>query len=189
MRERADSIDDNVISLGAQSVITAPFGASVAFTCTYPMTIEAISHAYTVTGASVVDTMHSTGSLAAGFEMELNNGGPVNFQLGSDLPVAVVWSITKLSDLTYYLAECTVTHGSADINVVKDGCYAEALSVTPDTGYQGFSYRIFKANGVTAPEQTITCSVQICEVGNCQNPTMDNQCPTTGDDVYYLFKV
>ena len=73
-----DGNEDNVAALGTQSVVTAA-SAAVVFTCTYPMTID-IKQDFTVSGASVVDTMTGTGSLAAVFTMILNNGGPVHFQ-------------------------------------------------------------------------------------------------------------
>ena len=86
MKTRTDEIDDNIISLGSQSVVTTPFGASVIFECQYDLTIDVASQDYTVSGASVVDTFHGTGSLAAGFSMILNNGDPTAFLLGSTLP-------------------------------------------------------------------------------------------------------
>ena len=187
MRERTESMD-NEISLGSNSVITGPFGASVIFSCTYPMSID-VKQDFTVAGASVVHTMTGTGSLAAGFTMILNNGGPVHFQLGTNLPVAVTWSVTGLAKLTYYLHECGVVHGASTITVIKEGCYSNALDVVPDAGHQGFTYQIFKAMGETALDQTIECSVRICEVDKCTNPTADNQCPATGEDEFYEFKV
>ena len=72
MRERSDDVQDNVIVLGSQSIVTTPFGASMVFACTYDLTVEVASEEYTVAGASVVDTFTGTGSLSAGFAMSLN---------------------------------------------------------------------------------------------------------------------
>lgn len=189
MKARSDDVQDNVITLGSQSVVTTPFGAAVIFSCTYPMTVDVASKDYTVSGASVVDTINGSGSLAAGFTMTLNNGDATAFLLGANLPVEVIWSVTALSTLQFYLNECTVTHGTTPIKIVKNGCYSDKLAVVPNAANQGFSYPVFKGVGETDPEQTISCSVNICEVGQCQNPTEDNQCPVDGDDYFYVYKV
>ena len=189
MKARSDDVQDNVITLGSQSVVTTPFGAAVIFSCTYPMTVDVASKDYTVTGASVVDTINGSGSLAAGFTMTLNNGDATAFLLGANMPVEVIWSVTALSTLQFYLNECTVTHGTTPIKIVKNGCYSDKLAVVPNAANQGFSYPVFKGVGETDPEQTISCSVNICEVGQCQNPTEDNQCPGDGDDYFYVYKV
>lgn len=193
MKTRSDDVQDNIIDLGTLSVVTTPFGAAVDFSCTYSMTIDVASQDYTVTGASVVDTLSGVGSLAAGFTMTLDNGGSPAFLLGSNMPVAITWSVTALSNLQFYLETCTVIHGTTTIKVVKDGCYSATLGVeatTPVTSAEkGFSYQIFKGVGETDPAQTIRCSVNLCEVGKCNNPTADNQCPAAGDDATYGYKI
>lgn len=187
MKTRKDEIDDNIISLGSQSVVTTPFGASVIFECQYDLTIDVASQDYTVSGASVVDTFHGTGSLAAGFSMILNNGDPTAFLLGSTLPVAIEWSVTALSTkLSFQIAACTVTHGTTAIMVAKGGCYADKLDVQPEENNQAFTYPVFKGTGETAPEQTIACSIAICEVGQC-SPTRYGDCPESGDDQFYEY--
>ena len=194
MRTRSDDVQDNLINLGSQSVVTTPFGAAVTFSCAYPMTIEVGSEDYTVTGASVVDTINGSGSLAEGFAMKLNNDEAPVFLLGANMSVSINWSVTALSTFQFYLDHCTVTHGTTSIPVVKEGCYSEVLNVVPTNptsqAEQGFSYPIFKGVGETDPNQTIRCSVKICEVGQCKNPTDNTQCPTIGaDDEFYGYKI
>lgn len=186
MRTRTDDIQDNVISLGSKKVVTTPFGAAVVFSCSYPLTIEVASEGYTVQGASVVDSFVGTGSLAAGFAMTLNNGDATDFLLGTNLPVAISWAVTGVSTLTFYLNQCTVEHGATIIPVVKDGCYAHTLNVVKDANSQGFNFPIFKGVGETDPNQKVKCSVNVCEVDQCQTPT---QCPATLDDKFYGFQV
>ena len=108
MKARTDTIQDNIISLGSQSVVTTPFGAAVIFSCGYDLTIDVASQDYSVTGASVVDTFHANGSLAAGFKMTLNNGDGATFLLGNEMPVKITWAVTALSSLSFKLKECTV---------------------------------------------------------------------------------
>ena len=189
MKTRADDVQDTLIELGSQSVITTPFGAAVILSCRYSMTIEVASQDYTVVGASVVDTVSATGSLAAGFAMTLNNGEHANFLLGDVMRVGITWSVTGLSSLTFHLQSCTVTHGTTIIRIVKGGCYAETLAVLPDSNKQGFSYQVFKGVGETDPNQKISCEVNICKVGQCHIPTANIQCPAADDDLFYSYKI
>ena len=183
-----DGSEDNVAELGTQSVVTTA-SAAVVFTCTYSMTIEVASVDYTVTGASIVDTLYGTGSLAAGFAMILNNGDSQDFMLGNDMHVGITWSVTGLSSLTFNIKECAVQHGTTIVMIVKGGCYSDALSVSPDDTKQAFSYQVFKGAGETDPHQMISCKVNICESGKCNNPTANNQCPANGDEKHYGYRV
>lgn len=189
MRTRTDDVEDNIISLGSQSVVTTPFGAGVTFSCSYPLAIDVESQAYTVQGASVVDTFFGTGSLSAGFAMSLNNGEGTEFMLGNNLAVAISWSVTAVQALTFYIDQCTVEHGTTIIPIVKSGCYSGALNVVEDDNLQGFNFPIFKGNGETDPAQTIRCTINLCESGNCAYPQYTADCPATGDDVYYKYTV
>ena len=178
--------EDNVgVSLGALSVVTKS-GTAVTYTCSYPLLVDVASQSYSVQGAAVVDTFQGTGSLAAGFAMVLNNGNAVDFVLGNTMPVDITWSVTGVPTLTFKLQECTVTHGASNIMIVKEGCYAGRLDVVPDSDKQGFSFQVFKGVGQTALEQTVACTVTLCEAAKCPTPT---QCPAYGDDVHFGYKV
>ena len=189
MKTRSDAIQNNLIELGSQSVVTTPFGAAVVFSCSYSMTIDVASEDYTAVGASVSDTFHATGSLAKGFAMIFNNREPATFLLGNVVTVAITWSVKELPTLTFFLQECRVQHGATMIPIVKAGCYAAQLDVLPNSNSDGFSYQVFKAVGETNPNQKISCKVNICEVGKCQHPTANSQCPSAGDDLFYGYKV
>ena len=99
------------------------------------------------------------------------------------------WSITRLSTMTFHLNECTVQHGTTIITIVNGGCYAEALAVVPNATKQGFNFKTFKGAGETDPDQMIKCKLNICEVGQCTNPIADSQCPATGDEKYYGYRI
>ena len=191
MRERSDdTIQDTLIFLGSQSVVTTPLGASITFTCSYDLTVELASADYTVAGASVVDTFTGTGSLSAGFAMSLNNGEDAAFLLGETLHVGITWAVTTLKTLTYRITKCDVQHGDSVISIVKDQCYAAALDVIPDDHKdQGFSFQVFKGLGETKESQKITCSVTICEENRCSIPYSNSQCPNDGDDVFYNYRI
>ena len=118
--------------------------------------------------------------------MTLNNGDGATFLLGNEMPVALTWAVTGLSSLSFKLKECTVQHGATAIMVVKKGCYASTLDAVPDATNHGFSYQVFKGVGETDVNQRITCTVHICETGQCSTPTI---CPATGDDKFYGYKV
>ena len=188
MKTRQDDIQDYLINLGSKSVVTTPFGAGIVFQCTYPLSVDISSENYAVVGASVVDTYSATGSLAAGFDMILNNGEDPSFLLGSIVQLGITWTVSSLPLLTYYLDHCSVTHGATEIDIVKGGCYASGLKVEPETSMQEFSYKVFKAVGETSDEQMIKCTVIICEKTQCQFPTLA-QCPASGDDVLYGYTV
>ena len=190
MKTRSDdTIQDNVIVLGSQSVVTTPLGASIVFTCNYDTTVELASESYTVAGASVVDTLTGTGSLSAGFAMSLNNGEGAAFLMGDNMQVGITWAVTTLSTLTYRITQCDVQHGSTVITIVKDQCYAATLGVVPDANDQGFAYQVFKGVGETDENQIITCTVTICESGQCVYPTSNIECPYVGDDDHYDFEI
>ena len=169
MKTRTDIIQDNIIGLGAQSVVTTPFGAAVVFECEYDLSIDVASQDFTVSGASVVDTLSGSGSLANGFSMKLNKREPASFLLGNDLAVEISWAVTALSTITFHIDECTVNHGLINVMIVKQGCYSETLDVRFNANRQGLSYQVFKAVGETAETQKIKCSVKLCEKDQCQH--------------------
>ena len=178
MKTRTDAIQDNIITLGSQSVVTTPFGASVIFACKYELTIEVGSPDFVVASPALHDTFNGTGYLAAGFAMTLNNGNPPLFLLGSKF----TWSVTKISTLTFHLDGCTVQHGSTFIPIVKESCFASTLDVVPDANKQGFSYPVFKGVAENDTNQKIKCTLKICEVDQCQTPTA---CPANDDDAFH----
>ena len=187
MRARTDTIQDNIISLGSQSVVTTPFSAALIFECQYDLTIVVASQNYTVLGASVVYTFHGVGSSAAGFQMTLNNGEPTAFLFESTLPVAITWRVAALSTkLSFKLDECTVQHGATAIMIVKESCYSSTLDLVPDGTNQGFAYPGFKGVGETDANQKIACTVSICEGGQSHTPM---SCPVYGDDEFYNYRV
>lgn len=189
MKTRTDDVQDNKIDFAGFSLTTTPFGAAVIFTCTYSTTINVGSQQFAVTGASVADQVNGIGSLAAGFTMTLNNGETPTFLLGESLPVALTWSVTNLSKLTFFIDQCTVTHGTSAIMVVKNGCYSSALGVVSNQSRQEFSYQIFKGVGQTEATQKVRCTANICEVGKCQYPIADNECPADGEDAFYHYTI
>ena len=138
--------------------------------------------------AAVIDTYSATGSLAAGFQMVLNDGEDPSFILGSIVNLAVTWTVSNIPTLTFYLDSCFVTHGATVIDIVQGGCYAAALDVEHEASLQAFSYKVFKGVGETTSTQTIECTINICEASTCQLPTV-NQCPATGDASYYGYTV
>ena len=153
------------------------------------MSVEVSSGAtYTVHDAAILDTYAGTGSLADGFQMVLNNGEDPSFILGSNVQLAITWTVSNIATLTFFLDHCTVTHGTTEISVVKGGCYAAELDVKHETTLQAFSFMVFKGVGETTSTQTIECTVNICAMDQCQIPTVD-QCPSDGDDSFYGFTV
>jgi len=125
--------------------------------------------------------------------MSLNNGAETDVLLGSVMSVDITWSVVGLSSITFYLNQCTVTHGKTTFPIILDGCYSDAVGVTADSDASAtsasFTFLAFKGFEETEAEQTIDCSVKLCEEGSCAFPTNDSQCPSTGNDAFFKYTV
>ena len=189
--ERTRSIiPDASISLGGVDIITAPFGIGVDFKCSYPTTFTISSNEFAVVDVTVDGSTSGTGSLAKGFTMTLNDG--VNqFILGETLDVRVDWTVSTLSDVTFFLDACTVIHGQQAVNVIKDSCYSETLKVAviEESGTTfAFSYQLFQIINQVGTEQTVNCDVQLCSVGStCGKAQTNADCPTDAAEALYQF--
>jgi len=208
-RSDFDLVTARQIDLGSKTLVTTPFGIGVMYTCSYPLSVDIQSSNFTAQVVSQQGQKDGMGSLAGGFEMQLNDLGPndpFEFILGAILKIGVSWSMpadtaSKLDSLSFWLDSCYVSHGSKDIYVVKNGCFANALEVTDlegDTSRSAaFNYKLFKGVGENSATQSITCCAKVCDtaitnstlVGYCGKPTNStSQCPKAGDDIYYDFK-
>lgn len=198
-RTRTDDIPDTEINLGTSSIITAPLGVGVTFSCGYPTLVEVSGESFTVmdipsgqiSGGPTGPDGPDTPSLADGFDMSINEGAPSTFQLGDILSIAVSWQVTGFPTLTYFINQCIVTQGQTAVGIIKNGCYASALAVKGEVDGKsvGFSYQMFKATGETSTQQTLACAIMLCPADACTKPTLDSQCSNTGDDFYYKYKV
>lgn len=181
----------DTMELGDRHIVVNPFGVGMVFQCTYPTLVKLSSVGYTVEDVSISSSLKGQGQWTEAFAMTLNNGNNAEFILGQVLPVSVSWKVTTMqSDLTFFYVGCTVTHGATDIAVIKDGCYAGAtgsqpLASTPTE--QNMSFKIFKGVNEAATEQTIECSVLICEPAKCAKPKSNADCPTGEHDAFYQY--
>merc|ERR1739838_134185 len=190
-RQRSDfgAVTARKIDLGSKSLYSTPFGVGVLYRCTYPVTVTVESDNFEVRGVDMVHTTSGTGNLAAGFSMVLNDNLGMEFILGAMLKVGLSWSV-DLDQLTFFISDCYVSHGSKNVNVVKEGCFADALEST-DLSHtkleSSFEYKLFKGVGENSASQSITCTATICNLGECSKPTEVEKCPAEGDDVLYQF--
>jgi hypothetical protein len=207
-RSDFDLVVARQIDLGSKTLLTTPFGIGVMYTCSYPLSVDIQSSNFTAQVVSQQGQKDGMGSLAAGFEMKLNDLGPndpFEFILGAILKIGVSWGMPDsdglLDSLSFWLDSCYVSHGSKDIYVVKNGCFANALEVKDlegDTSRSAaFNYKLFKGVGENSATQSITCCAKVCDTavtnstlpGYCGKPTNStSQCPKAGDDIYYDFK-
>ena len=110
-------------------------------------------------------------------EMILNN-----FLLGSNLSVAMTWSVTRLSTkLSCKIEDCAVQHGATAVMVVKKGWHSSTLDVVSDRTYQAFAFPVFKGLRETNPTNkfdvkstsvksvnaTLQCHALLMEMTSC----------------------
>ena len=190
-RRDDDLILGKQINLGALSVYTTPFGVGVLFECSYPTSVTVTSSAFEVTHPEAFGANIGVGNLAAGFSMSLTSmSGSTDagrFVMGTDMKVGVEWAVKSLSDLTFYFQDCAVTHGSVNMEIIKDGCYSaitNTISVRETGTIAEFLFRVFKGLNIDSTDQEITCVVNICERGECAKPKFDKDCPASSYGSY-----
>lgn len=182
--DKTEDGEGKPIDLGAMAVYNKAVAVGVSYKCCYDTAVTVTSDAYQMFSVESFGGKVGLGSLAAGFSMQLSdNGGKV--VMGTDLTVAVSWAVTSLVGyVEFFFNECTVTHDTVEVAIIKDGCYAgitDTMAITDTDTRQSFRYKVFKGLGVTSTEQEICCKIQICEKGKCNQPTIDADCPAAGD--------
>jgi len=175
------------IHLGAMSVRNQGVGVGLSFTCSYPLEITLTSDAYQMHHVENFGGKIGVGSLSTGFSMTLTNpAGGSSFVMGTDLRVAVDWAITNLPSLMFYFSECNVEHGTVNVPIIKDGCYASITQTRPSANTStraAFLFKVFKGLNQEATEQAITCSINLCQVNNCPTkPKYTSDCPNAVED-------
>jgi hypothetical protein len=182
------------IHLGGMSVRNQGVGVGMSFTCTYPLQITLTSDAYGMHHVEHFGGQIGVGSLSDGFSMSLTNpAGGSSFVMGTDLRVAVDWAITSLPSLMFYYSECNVEHGTVNVPIIKNGCYASITNTRPSANTSSraaFLFKVFKGLNQEDTEQTITCSVNICQVNNCPaKPKTLKDCPNEKADQPFKYTI
>lgn len=189
-RSRTSSVNKQVDVGNGKSIITAPFGIGVYFRCTYSTSIELSSDAFEYFEVGTTGGYETTGSLANGFGIQLNDGNTDTLTLGAFMPVSISWSISSLSGLRFYISSASVEHGNTNVEIVKNGCFAgavEAKATNSSPTNQSFRYKIFKAQGESDQSQTVHAVIKLCAANDCSWPTA-NDCSNEGDDALYAFE-
>jgi len=180
------------IDLGAIDVMTTPFGVGVLYECTYPMYINVSSSAFQIHHVSHFGANIGFGDLAGAFEMTLAGEGAMAARavMGTLMFVTVEWIIKSFTELTFYYDKCTVTHGTLQVDVIKDGCYSKVTETRPisqKSSVNTFSYRVFKGFGQDDTQQRVACTLILCRKDNCENPKSNAQCPNSSADTVMKF--
>ena len=145
------------------------------------------SDPFAVKDAEVSGTQSAVGSLAAGFSFVLGDGTDEPIILGRMLDVSVTWDII-LSNVSFYFRDCRVEQGNTAVTVIKDGCFSEALKVSPISGSptnQAFQMMTFTIENEQSTEQFLICDLKLC-MHNCDKPMSNGDCP---DSAHYAFSV
>ena len=189
-RSRTSSVNKQVDVGNGKSIITAPFGIGVYFKCTYSTSIALSSDAFEYFEVGTTGGYETTGSLANGFGIVLNDGNSDTLTLGAFMPVSITWSIADLTGLRFYISSASVEHGSTNVEIVKNGCFAAAVDAKATNSSptnQSFRYKIFKAQGESDQSQTVHAVIKLCAANDCSWPTA-NDCSNEGDDALYAFE-
>ena len=119
------------------------------------------------------------GSLANSFAITLggaeHNG---RFIMGSQMNVKVQWLLDKMTELTFKITSCVVSHGDLDVHLIQDECYADVIKAEPleaTRSHQGLTYNIFKTAGSEEVTQHIRCGVRVC-TGQCTRRSDNKGC-------------
>jgi len=192
-RQRSDIVMKNIETNLNHTVITTGFnGVAMKYQCSYNRTISVSSEDFAVEDVTVTDHQDGFGNLANGFSMVLNNGDGLMYILGAELPIEVKWSVNVLADLKFNFDFCKVTHGATDFFIIKNGCYATTVAARPlaqSHNSNSFEYRVFKAKGEVAKDQTIECEVTVCNEDSCQSPESNSDCPSDNHDSLYGYTI
>jgi len=149
------------------------------------MSVSLTADKYEVTKVSVSGNEHADGDLKNGFTIatDIVDGKTT---LGSIMTVTVTWAVTGLADVKFYFKGCTLTHGTTDVEIIKDSCFASVVQAHPDstkTEYgqiQAFNYKTFVVQGITTDQQQLTCTIGLCLRGqSCGRLIHENQCPSS----------
>lgn len=204
-RARSDMVTGETTDLGHAEITSGFNGVAVWFKCSYNRTLSIEgddAHKFSVEDVSVTDYFDAEGDLRDGFAMVLNEGVGFDFILGSELPVQINWAVTAVANLTFSIENCNVNHGGQSFVLIKNQCYATVIKsrplVTASNQSKAFEYRLFKAKDVTDPNQMISCSINVCDLGitdggdgSCKaEPASTCDCPYNSgtDDFYELSK-
>ena len=172
------------------------------FKCLYSIDIAVTSADYTVSeipttidpstlDPSLLDAaVTATGTLADAFSLDFTNADTVS--VGAMIEAVVSWTIQELEGVTFYLHQCQVQTGTVDVNIISDGCFANALKVSPgESTFNSlpFSYMAFTSAGADGEQiQNLECNVRMC-MSECTSPTTDDDCPSDGTAANYEYTV
>ena len=212
-RVRTD-VSDTKIDLSKElTVITTPFGVSVTIQCIYSTVIKITSNPFDVEPIEITGTQISHGNLGGGFTMTLLDTSvdppvtPLQLFLGDILTVTVKWSLTTLSDLSFYFNNCEIRQGSEIVKMVKDSCFSSILMASKgadsDRLIRTFKYKTFaidedhdedetalphQGDEMFVTKQTLVCDLKLCADGApCAMAATDDDCPRSTDNDDNLF--
>jgi len=181
------------LDLDGIGIKTSPFVVDgIDFQCTYGTQLSLESAPFEIEAVSVSGSTMGVGTLKEGFSLSLSAPDTTSVILGSDLEIAVEWTVTTLTNIDFNFEDCTVNQGATAVKIVKDKCYSDALRVRPRADANNSKGVIFKTFGIeneSQKEQTVTCTIVLCKRGDCKLPTDDSQCPNEGSDANFKFSV
>ena len=122
---------------------------AIVYKCEYLTDIDVRSDEFAIRSVGISGSLSGSGDLTDGFELVL---GRTHIVLGAEMSVNVKWSVTRLTQLSFWLKECSVTNGEMSIAVISEGCYSEALQVArraQTATNMGFAFRTFMLENAT----------------------------------------
>ena len=175
--------EPDMIDIGNNiKLVTTGYCQDISFLCSYPLRYEFTGDEYNLRKIAVKSSETNDGDLKTGFTMTTSIANGV-ITIGSMMEVDIAWAVSTLDKVTFHYEECTVTQGQNSVAVIKEMCFATALSTKPDDDNsktkQGFSFRSFTFENAIETKQQLKCKIVLCVEGlSCDATTVtDNDCP------------
>merc|ERR1719500_225524 len=112
------------------TLVTAPHGVSVTFSCSYQTNVTVDSASFEVQDVSIHGDTMGTGDLKSGFSLTFSNAATSGkFILGGLQAVHVTWSV-RLTGVSFFLDSCKLMDEAHSFDLVKGACYSDTLKST-----------------------------------------------------------
>lgn len=191
-------------TLSGNSVFVSPVASAMKFNCQYPASMDVTSDAFTTQGATASGESTNSGSLLAGFGLDLymdavqsEVAGADNVFIGNTIYADMSWSVTSAQQaVKFYIDNCDLIDTGNEIAFINDNCYSSSLQVKQlqEDKVVGdsskFSFVAFTVGTATrmSMSSTIKCSVKLCIASDTACTTavsvLDSDCNNIADTPY-----
>lgn len=185
-----------------QGVTLKPRSPIVNWECRYLAKIDIANFEFNLQKATAEGSSVGYGNFLSGFSLQIfSNAGRTDqvtdnsvLFIGAPVYAKTTWT-TPVDSLNYFIDSCTITQGSANVQIIKDNCYSTTLGskrgasqstykVEKDSLFEWISFRTEGAT-LGGNIETIKCSLQVCKKDSTICPTK-TVCPDTAGYAFTL---